>query len=175
MKLSRYSDGFTIVELLIVIVVIAILASISVVAYNGIQQRSRAVAAESDIKNIDKAFRLLAIEQGRTTWWLDAELTGTANPTIDSVISATNMKNYMQSRSSVSGLGTSWAYDNDNNIYGGCNAADLDGVNLIIYTIDQSIAQVVDKDLDDGNLNCGSITYTSGNMRYSLSAAQLIN
>jgi len=33
--------GFTIVELLIVIVVIAILAAISVVAYNGIQQRAR--------------------------------------------------------------------------------------------------------------------------------------
>lgn len=33
--------GFTIVELLIVIVVIAILAAITVVAYNGIQERSR--------------------------------------------------------------------------------------------------------------------------------------
>ena len=32
--------GFTIVELLIVIVVIAILAAISVVAYNGVQERS---------------------------------------------------------------------------------------------------------------------------------------
>lgn len=36
--------GFTIVELLIVIVVIAILAAITIVAYNGIQQRARNVA-----------------------------------------------------------------------------------------------------------------------------------
>ena len=36
-----YMRGFTIVELLIVIVVIAILAAITIVAYNGIQQRSR--------------------------------------------------------------------------------------------------------------------------------------
>ena len=35
------SRGFTIVELLIVIVVIAILAAISIVAYNGIQQRAK--------------------------------------------------------------------------------------------------------------------------------------
>lgn len=36
----KLTTGFTIVELLIVIVVIAILAAISVVSYNGIQQRS---------------------------------------------------------------------------------------------------------------------------------------
>lgn len=44
---SNKSKGFTLVELLIVIVVIAILAAISIVAYNGIQQRSRDSAAAS--------------------------------------------------------------------------------------------------------------------------------
>ncbi len=34
------SRGFTIVELLIVIVIIAILAAITIVAYNGIQNRA---------------------------------------------------------------------------------------------------------------------------------------
>ena len=37
-------SGFTIVELLIVIVVIAILAAITIVAFNGIQERARASA-----------------------------------------------------------------------------------------------------------------------------------
>ena len=42
--------GFTIVELLIVIVVIGILAAITVVAYTGIQQRARVAVLMSDLK-----------------------------------------------------------------------------------------------------------------------------
>lgn len=47
-KINNNNRGFTLVELLIVIVVIAILAAISIVAYNGIQDRARnTTAAES--------------------------------------------------------------------------------------------------------------------------------
>ena len=43
----RKDRGFTIVELLIVIVVIAILAAITIVAFNGIQNRSKLSSAQS--------------------------------------------------------------------------------------------------------------------------------
>lgn len=46
--------GFTLVELLIVIVVIAILAAISIVAYNGVQNRSKASAAQSLASQVQK-------------------------------------------------------------------------------------------------------------------------
>lgn len=46
--------GFTIVELLIVIVVIAILAAITIVAYNGIQNRAKTSSAQSAAVNLDK-------------------------------------------------------------------------------------------------------------------------
>ena len=43
--------GFTIVELLIVIVVIGILAAITIVAYNGIQLRASTASLQADMKN----------------------------------------------------------------------------------------------------------------------------
>ena len=48
---SGHIKGFTIVELLIVIVVIAILAAISVVAYTGIQNNAHDTAVKSDLAN----------------------------------------------------------------------------------------------------------------------------
>lgn len=54
MKRLVRSNGFTIVELLVVIVVIGILAVISVVAYNGIQSRARAAQMETDLVAIYK-------------------------------------------------------------------------------------------------------------------------
>jgi prepilin-type N-terminal cleavage/methylation domain-containing protein len=44
--------GFTIVELLIVIVVIGILAAITIVAYNGVQSRARFSKMQSDIRTL---------------------------------------------------------------------------------------------------------------------------
>jgi len=62
--LRRDSHGFTIVELLIVIVVIATLAAISVVAYNGIQQRARDAQRVQDIQVLAKALELYYIDNG---------------------------------------------------------------------------------------------------------------
>lgn len=62
-------QGFTIVELLIVIVVIGILAAITIVAYNGIQNRGKTSAAESLGNSISKkAEAWNAIQSGYPTF-----------------------------------------------------------------------------------------------------------
>lgn len=58
----RAKLGFTIVELLIVIVVIAILAAISIVAYTGIQDRARATAATSAARQVADKIAVFAVE-----------------------------------------------------------------------------------------------------------------
>lgn len=64
--------GFTIVELLIVIVVIAILAAITVVAYTGVQERARDSKIKSDISTIVRAIQAARTTEGKTL----AEITG---------------------------------------------------------------------------------------------------
>lgn len=56
--------GFTIVELLIVIVIIGILAAITVVAYNGIQNRTNDTAVQADLRNLAMKIRELEAIDG---------------------------------------------------------------------------------------------------------------
>lgn len=63
--MKKSTSGFTIVELLIVIVVIAILAAISVAVYGNIQNRANDTAVQSDINSFAKKVMLFEAEKGR--------------------------------------------------------------------------------------------------------------
>jgi len=59
LKPKKYiTDGFTIVELLVVIVVIGILAAITIVSYNGISQKANIASLQSDLENASKVLKL---------------------------------------------------------------------------------------------------------------------
>lgn len=57
-------SGFTIIELLIVIVVIGILAAITIIAYNGVQIRARDATRKADIAAIQKYVELYIADNG---------------------------------------------------------------------------------------------------------------
>ena len=68
-QVNRHISGFTIVELLIVIVVIGILAAISIVAYNGIQDRANDTAIKNDLTQMAKKVSLYNAEEGSYPGW----------------------------------------------------------------------------------------------------------
>ncbi len=74
-----YKRGFTIVELLIVVVVVAILATITIVAYGGIQQRANDASVQSDLRNLGQRVEQFRVVNDRT-------------PTADEVKAFTDIK-----------------------------------------------------------------------------------
>jgi prepilin-type N-terminal cleavage/methylation domain-containing protein len=84
--------GFTIVELLIVIVVIAMLAAISIVAFTGVQQRARDTQRKSDLSQLAKAIRVYQVDRGdyaqagcgngSGSGWLHSDYDGAAGPNL---------------------------------------------------------------------------------------------
>lgn len=63
-------QAFTIVELLIVIVAIAVLAAITVVSCNGIQDRANEAVARNDLANVKKVLANYHAEHGMYPQWI---------------------------------------------------------------------------------------------------------
>lgn len=68
--------GFTIVELLIVIVVIAILAAITIVAYNGIRDRAITASMQSELNQAAKKIESMKITNGTESYPATQTLAG---------------------------------------------------------------------------------------------------
>lgn len=64
MKPTLNQKGFTIVELLVVIVVIGILAAIAVVSYGGIRERAHATSIQSELSQINKGLGMYKATYG---------------------------------------------------------------------------------------------------------------
>lgn len=80
------ASGFTIVELLIVIVVIGILAAITIVAYNGIQQRANKSTITSDLRNTANIMATKYVDSETYPTTIPTE----AKPSRDIVLQLTN-------------------------------------------------------------------------------------
>lgn len=103
-------NGFTIVELLVVIVVIGILAAITIVSYTGLSKKAIVASLQSDLSNASVQFKLYDIEYGSyptaiTETSVDSRVWCAAAPAADSKyclnLSGSNLKHsYIGSGSS---------------------------------------------------------------------------
>src|SRR5436190_20369463 len=82
-SIKKNNRGFTIVELLIVIVVIGILAALVIVTYNGIQQKARDTERKTDIKALQGHFE---------AYWADNAKYPTLTQANDTTFRSNNFK-----------------------------------------------------------------------------------
>lgn len=90
----KQQSGFTIVELLIVIVVIAILAAISIVAYNGIQNRTYDSSIQNDLRQTYNKIQLYRVDNS------GSNPPATSNTDVNSVFSV-NRRSYASGTNSL--------------------------------------------------------------------------
>ena len=97
MPKNKY-DGFTIVELLVVIVVIGILAAITIVAYTGISQKAAVASLQSDLTNASQQLKLYQVQDSSGNYpnAIDCSATPAAN-TICIKSSSSNTYSYTPS------------------------------------------------------------------------------
>ena len=111
---ERYSlKGFTIVELLIVIVVIAILAAITIVAYTGIQERAKTSAVQSAASQVAKTVATYAATNNDTypTSLAAANISNTSDITYTYIVNnTTSPKNYCISATDTGNPAIAYAF-----------------------------------------------------------------
>ena len=178
-----FSPGFTIVELLIVIVVIGVLVSLVVTAYAGMQGRSKYAKVRDAITKVDKAFKLKAVQDGK--YQQDEYYIICSNEPLDpaannqdlqTTISQCNdtypLKKYISNPTQFSydpPHELTWFYDNDLDTFDySCTEANRTmGVNIQMPYAGAAIVQRLDTDIDkgDGRL-CGQIRWGAATPDY---------
>jgi len=104
---SRNNKGFTIVELLIVIVVIGILAAITIVAYNGISERARMASITAFVSQIKHA----NLQDATGNWSFD-ECSGSTIGASNGAATATTTSTIYWSSDTPTGTGCSIQFNN---------------------------------------------------------------
>jgi len=146
---TQSKSGFTLVEIMIVVVIIGILAAMAGVAFKHVRDRSIATTVANDLRVFAGAFQAYALENG--TYPAD----------VNRGIVPSGMEDYLKSNLFTSPSPAGGYYDWEEGVFG-LTAA----VSLRNPSVDRDTIKTVDEILDDGDLSSGVIYWTSGALMY---------
>lgn len=140
MTTSKHSkQGFTLIEIMIVVFVIGVLAAIAIPAFKNYLRNTRAATFASDIRTLSQAGAQCALESG---WWVSDTSSGEFPEELEGYFSE---KKFNLGTS----LGGQWDFEQYD--LGGFTSA----VGVHRPTEGDEVFAIVDKRIDDGNLSTG--------------------
>ena len=159
---NGYSPAFTIVELLVVIVVIGILASITIVSYRGITQKATAATLQADLANASKQLKIYQATYG-------------SYPTLDPTTKCPTAPNIDNAYCLKASSGNTYAYVSDGTTF----ALTETGSNGTVYNVTDSASPTVGAYTDPDWLTIGTQTWAKANLnvgtRIAAASAQTNN
>lgn len=149
--LPRNSAGFTLVEIMIVVVIIGLLASLAIPGIQKVQMRSKNSRFVNDLRVFTQAFETYSLENG--SW------PPNVGPGVVPAGLTTRLQTSVWTAPTV--LGGNWNYDRD--INGIAVAVSLSG-----SPVDDTRMTQIDAMIDDGDLSTGNFQKIGGRFMYIL-------
>lgn len=140
---TNFKRGFTLVEIMVVVVIIGLLASIAIPGFTQSRQSSVASRMASDIKKFSDQFAVYNLREG--DWPADGLPAG---------IPAGMETLENGSWAETTAIGGNWDWDYD--VFGITAGVSIQGL-----TGDESTLLAIDSLIDDGNLSTGSVVRMS--------------
>ena len=145
----RRTSGFTLVEIMVVVVIIGLLASLAIPAFQKAQKNSRYARFMSDVRVFAYAVETLYMESG-------VKPKDSSTGKLDDALADYVRAGFFTRESPIGGR---WDVEADDSNIGL-------GVGVVGYNIDRADLTALDAKYDDGNLASGRLVEIVSNQRY---------